>query len=140
MSEKCIINPERDCLGLIKANELEADLNELRKQNSSSHERIFDRIGELEKQEGIQGEQYKHIIDKLGDMTINLSELKADSKEVISKLPPLTHRIEALEKVSEDVDELKEKPAKQWENVTGQIIGLIVAALVGFALSRIGLG
>lgn len=140
MSEKCIINPERDCLGLIKANELEADLNELRKQNSSSHERIFDRLGELEKQEGIQGEQYKHIIDKLGDMTVNLNELKADSKEVVSQLPPLTHRVEILEKMSEDVDELKEKPVKQWENVTGQIIGLIVAALVGFVLSRIGLG
>ena len=54
MPDKCILDPERDCLGLMKARELGKDVNELRKQNSSSHERIFDRLGELEKQEGIQ--------------------------------------------------------------------------------------
>lgn len=140
MPEKCKVNPECDCLGLIKAAELEADLNELRKQNSSSHERIFDRLGELEKQEGIQGEQYKHIIDKLGDVTVNLNELKSDSKEVVSKLPPLTHRVEALERMSEDMNELKSKPAKQWESLKGQVISLIVAAIVGFLLVRLGLG
>lgn len=139
MAEQCIINPERDCLGLIKANELEKDLNELRKQNSATHERVFDRLGELERKEGIQGEQYKHIIDKLGDMTANLNELKADNKEVVSKLPPLTQRVEVLERMSDDVDELKEKPAKRWDEMAGQIISLVVAALIGFVLSKIGL-
>lgn len=76
MSEKCIIDPERDCLGLMKARELEKDLNDLRKQNSSSHERIFDRLGELEKQEGIQVVQYEHILEKLDAMAGDVKELK----------------------------------------------------------------
>lgn len=139
MSEKCLIDPERDCFGLLKANELERDLNELRKQNSSSHERIFDRLGELERQEGIQGEQYKNILEKLGDMTRNLSDLKDDSREVISKLPPLTTRVESLEQLSSDVEELKAKPGKRWESLAGQVLGILVAAVMGFLLSRLGM-
>lgn len=77
MSEKCILDPERDCLGLMKARELEKDVNELRKQNSSSHERIFDRLGELEKQEGIQVVQYEHILEKLDQLAGDVKELKA---------------------------------------------------------------
>ena len=77
MSEKCILDPERDCLGLMKARELDKDVNELRKQNSSSHERIFDRLGELEKQEGIQVVQYEHILEKLDQLAGDVKELKA---------------------------------------------------------------
>ena len=77
MQEKCILDPERDCLGLMKARELEKDVNELRKQNSSSHERIFDRLGELEKQEGIQVVQYEHILEKLDQLAGDVKELKA---------------------------------------------------------------
>ena len=75
--ETCILDPERDCLGLMKARELEKDVNELRKQNSSSHERIFDRLGELEKQEGIQVVQYEHILEKLDQLSGDVKELKA---------------------------------------------------------------
>lgn len=116
MDEKCIINPERDCLGLIKANELEKDLTtleenlgELRRQNSKSHERVFERLGELERHEGVFEEQYKNIIKKLDDLEGNLDEIKA-------------------------------KPAKQWEKVMEQVIGIVIAAVVGFMLAKMGLG
>lgn len=139
MQEKCIINPERDCLGLIKAMEVERDVNELRKQNSSSHERMFERLGELEKHDGIQGVQYGNILEKLEDMTENLSELRVDNKEAISQIPPLVRRVDSLEQLSEDVNELKEKPAKRWESVVEKAIGILVAAVVGFMLAKIGL-
>lgn len=139
MEEKCLLDPRRDCFGLIKARELEKDLNDLRKQNSSSHERIFNRLGDLEKHDGVQGEQYKNIIERLSDITSNVNEVKADSKEVVAKLPPLTQRVEQLEQLSEDVEELKAKPAKRWESLTGQIISILVAALGGFLLSRLGM-
>ncbi len=108
MPEKCILDPERDCLGLMKARELEKDVNELRKQNSSSHERIFDRLGELEKQEGIQLVQYKHIMEK-------------------------------LDQLAGDVKELKAKPGKRWEGIVEKAIGILVAAVLGFMLARLGL-
>ena len=108
MPEKCILDPERDCLGPMKARELEKDVNELRKQNSSSHERIFDRLGELEKQEGIQLVQYEHIMEK-------------------------------LDQLAGDVKELKAKPGKRWEGIVEKAIGILVAAVLGFMLARLGL-
>lgn len=108
MPEKCILDPERDCLGLMKARELEKNVNELRKQNSSSHERIFDRLGELEKQEGIQLVQYEHIMEK-------------------------------LDQLAGDVKELKAKPGKRWEGIVEKAIGILVAAVLGFMLARLGL-
>lgn len=108
MPEKCILDPERDCLGLMKARELEKDVNELRKQNSSSHERIFERLGELEKQEGIQVVQYEHIMEK-------------------------------LDQLAGDVKELKAKPGKRWEGIVEKAIGILVAAVLGFMLARLGL-
>lgn len=115
MPEKCIVNPERDCLGLMKAKELEKDLNDLRKQNSASHERLFDRVGELERLEGIQGEQYKNILEKLDTLTRRHDEL------------------------NRKLGELEAKPGKRWESIVGQVLGLVVAALVGALLVRIGM-
>lgn len=108
MQEKCILDPERDCLGLMKARELEKDVNELRKQNSSSHERIFDRLSELEKQEGIQVVQYEHILEKLDQLTMDVKELKA-------------------------------KPGKRWEGIVEKVIGLVVAAVVGYFMAMLGM-
>ena len=108
MSDKCVIDPERECLGLMKARELEKDLKDLIRQNRESHERFFERLELLEKQEGIQGEQYKHIMEK-------------------------------LDRLSGDVKELKAKPAKRWESIVEKVLGLVIAAVVGFALARLGL-
>lgn len=144
MTEKCLIDPERDCFGLKKAEELERDLNELRKQNNNSHERFFDRLTELEKSEGVQGEQYKNILSRLGDLSNNLHDMKNETRDAVSKLPGITHKLDDLgnrtDSLLEDVDELKEKPAKKWENVTGQIVAIVIAAVVGLVLGQIGLG
>lgn len=115
MEDKCIRFPESDCLGLHKAAELEkdldelkADVGELRRQNSGTHERLFDRLNELENQEGIQREQYKHIMEKLTQLAIDMAEIKA-------------------------------KPGKRWEGIVEQIIGIVVAAVVGFMLAKFGM-
>lgn len=77
MPENCILDPGRDCLGLIKAKELEADLNELRRENSISRERIFDRLGMLEKRDAVQEEQYKTILSMLDSLSSKVGALEA---------------------------------------------------------------
>lgn len=143
MDEKCILNPERDCLGLMKANELEKDFKDFSQRNTESHDRFFRRLESLEKHEGIQGVQYENIIGKLSDLTDSLSELKTDSKGIINMIMPLTHRVETLEKeyssVSKDVAEIKAKPAKRWDGIVEKIISIVVAAVVGFMLAQIGM-
>lgn len=115
MEEKCILDPQRDCLGLMKAQELERDVNELRKQNSASHERLFDRVGALEKSGAVQQEQYRTIMEKLNDMTEKQAE------------------------ISRTLRDLEQKPAKRMDDIIKQIIGLVIAAVVGAALAHFGL-
>ena len=56
-NEKCIIDPQRDCLGLQKADMLEKQITELRESARGTHKEMFDRIRELEKVEAARNEQ-----------------------------------------------------------------------------------
>lgn len=68
MAEKCIIDPARDCLGLAKAEMLEKQMDEYRRQARETHSQLFDRIRELERAESARGEQYKQIMEKLDQL------------------------------------------------------------------------
>lgn len=134
MPEKCTDNP-RDCPLIPRVEALE-DAN---KQHSATHRELFDRLRELERLEGIQGEQYKNIMEKFDVLAKSLEEMKRDSKAIAEKLPPLTHKVEQLEKVSGDVDELKEKPAKRWDGIVDKALWAVCAAVIAFLLGRMGL-
>ena len=68
MPEKCIMDPARDCLGLAKAEMLEKQVDEYRRQARETHSQLFDRIRELERAESARGEQYKQIMEKLDQL------------------------------------------------------------------------
>lgn len=119
---KCILNPAVDCLGLIRAEELakdiqhtEQDLIDLREHNEKNHKEYFDRLALLEAHNKVQDAHYEHIIEKLTNIN--------------DQLVGLCTRIAAIEA----------KPGKRWESVVGQIIGIVVAALVGAVIVRLGL-
>ena len=38
-----------------------------------------------------------------------------------------------------ELEELKEKPAKRWEGIVDKVVWAIAAALIGFALAQVGL-
>ena len=61
--EKCILDPQRDCLGLQKANMLQ--MAEWRESSRATHKELFDRMRELEKAEAARNEQYENIMEKL---------------------------------------------------------------------------
>lgn len=63
--ERCILNPERDCLGLQKAEMLEKQMDQWRAQSRESHQEIFRRLGELERSETARNVQYTSIMEKL---------------------------------------------------------------------------
>ena len=62
------MDPGRECLGLAKAEILEKQIAEYREQARSTHEKLYDRIRELEKSEAARDEQYKQIIEKLNKL------------------------------------------------------------------------
>ena len=75
--EKCILDPQRDCLGLQKANMLEKQMSEWKEQSRQTHKEFFDRIRELEKAQAVQREQYDTILAKLEEMAKSIAELSA---------------------------------------------------------------
>ena len=66
-----------------------------------------------------------------------------DLDELVSTVKVLAVREEAVEndvkEIKCDVKSLTGKPAQKWENLVNQIITIVVAAVAGFILAKIGL-
>ena len=78
-----------------------------------------------------------HRIDKLEEQQKQLSDL-------VSAVAVLAER---QNQIGDDVSSIKceikvlaAKPAKRWDGVVDKIISAIIAAIMGYALARIGLG
>lgn len=112
---KCLLDPKRDCFGLIKAREIERGLDDLREHNEKNHKEFFDRLAALEAHDKVQDAHYAHIIEKLTDITDKLSGLSA--------------RIAAIEI----------KPSKRWDGVVEKAILTVVGAAVLYMLAKMGI-
>lgn len=113
--EKCILDPQRDCLGLQKANMLEKQMSEWREASRNTHKDLYDRLRELEKAEAARNEQYDNIMEKLDTLTKSMAE-------VTLKVADITAR-----------------PGKRWDAIVDKAIWAVLAAVIAFVLARIGL-
>lgn len=95
-------------------------------------------------------EDYEHRLTALeeSNKTIfnRIDELKSkqeDLDELVSSVKLLAVREENVEndvkEIKADVKALTNKPAERWNDMIKTIIGIIVAAIVGFVLAKIGL-
>lgn len=168
MQEKCMLDPERDCLGLRRAEEVAGDvkaldrkLDEFRQGVSDTSARFGGRIGKLEAREEVREEQYKHVREKLDGITRDMEdfqrenkdsvaelrkehkesmeELRKGNREILDAVTPLKHKVESLEHLKDDVEELKGKPGKTWEHIKLQAIGWIVAAVLAIVAGALGI-
>ena len=115
MADRCIVNPNQECLGLIRAEQLEREFEEFKKHNEESHREFYNRLSVLESHNQVQDAHYEHIIEKLTDVT--------------SKLSDISKRLAALEL----------KPAKKWDSVVEKVVWALIAAVLTLALTKIGL-
>lgn len=143
VDDKCTVEPKRECDVRQRVIQVEAELNDLRRQNSGTHERFGERIGELEAHNKVQDVEVRQMQKSLDAMSGDLREVKAEAKEMSKTLPVIATQVasihESSKAVDADVEEIKSKPGKRWDSTVGQIIGLVVAALVGLLLARLGL-
>lgn len=75
---------------------------------------------------------------------IDILEKKHDNLEKLATaVNVLAVREENVEKtvteIKDDVKTLTDKPAKKWDGLVEKVISLIIAAVVGFLLARLGL-
>lgn len=165
---RCILDPERDCLGLRRAEEFAGDvkaldrrIDGLQSSIASTNARFGGRIGKLEAREEVREEQYKHVREKLENITRDMEdfqrenkdsiaelrkehkesmeELRKGNKEILDAVAPVKHKVEGLEHLAEDVEELKEKPGKTWEHIKRQVLGWAIAAVLALVAAALGL-
>lgn len=119
MDEKCILDPERDCIGKAAAAKLEARLGLLERtveknhdNASRTHKEFFERIRAIETATAVQTEQYKTILEKLDALTDSVSDIQAE-------------------------------PGRDWKDLKKSIrwavLAAIIAAVMGFLLGKVGL-
>lgn len=111
MADKCIFDPQRDCLGLAEAMLLEKrieDLEEWRKKSDKFHNDFYDwQRGQIARDAKLD-EQLKNM-----DRNIN--------------------------KVIKWQEDQQQKPAKRWEAIVDKVLMLFVGAVVAYVLAKIGL-
>lgn len=96
-------------------------------------------MDELEKTVVQHTEQIKTLFanqNQLQKLVDSVNSLAVSVKELALKQNALSGDVTGLRS---DVDELKEKPAKKWDEITGKIIWAILAAVIGVVLGKFGL-
>lgn len=167
--DRCLLDPQRDCYGMKRAEEVASDvkaldqkLSEFKQSVAETNTRFGGRIGKLEAHNDVQDEQVKQIKETQKEIKRDIetaqreqknsiSELRAEHKESMAELKksnaaileavtPLKHKVESLEHLKGDVDELKGKPGKTWENIKSTSLGWIVALILIILAVALGLG
>lgn len=126
MDDKCILDPQRDCIGKAEAAKLEARLETLEKtveknhdNASRTHKEFFERIRAIETATAVQTEQYKTILEKLDALT------------------------DSVAKVTSSVSDIQAEPGREWKDLKGKaawaVIGGVLVALVTAGLKLVGL-
>lgn len=113
-SENCPLEPR------VKA------LEEENKRHTKTHEEIFRRLNEAEKDNAIQKERYKTIMDKLDGL----------DKKIDSAMAKANRRIDG---VNDDVDALEAKPGKRWDSFGDKVLWFLAEAVLIIAALKIGL-
>ena len=94
--------------------------------------------------------EFEHRLTEVEDRTKSnsrrldgLEKRQDDLDELVSTVKVLAVREEVVEetvkKIDGKVECLAAKPAKRWDSLINQIITIVVAAIAGFILAKIGL-
>lgn len=78
----------------------------------------------------------QHRLDEMEKRQDNLDELVGTVKVLAVREETVENTVK---EIKDDVKTIKEKPAKRWELIVTQVVSIIVAAVAGFILAKIGL-
>lgn len=96
-------------------------------------------MDELEKTVVQHTEQIKTLFanqNQLQKLVDSVNSLAVSVEKLAMKQNTMSDEVTGLRT---DVDAIKEKPAKKWEDITGKVIWAILAAVIGVVLGKFGL-
>lgn len=109
--DKCILDPERDCIGKAEAAKLEGRIKALehwRDDSEDFHKRFY--------------EWQRKQAERAGKMDEQLDNMNKN-----------------IEKLLEKQEACALKPGKRWDAIVDKIIWAILAAVIAFVLAQVGL-
>ena len=92
----------------------------------------------------------EHRLTEVEDRSKSNSKRLTEVEERQDKLDDLVGTVKVLadreariegdvKEIKTDLKEVTNKPGKRWDSLVSQIIGILIAAVVGFLLAKIGL-
>ena len=87
-------------------------------KNSGFRKEVYSRLGVLEQTSVKIETQYQNIVNLIQDQKIETAK--------------------QLEKISEDIEELKQHPAKRWETASVTVLTSVIGAVIGYLASKLG--
>lgn len=118
MVEKCILDPQRDCLGLAEAMLLKKRIEDLEEAQTKSSKFREDFYNWQKEQIIFQTQTVEQI---------KVMNAKSDTTN------------EKIDKVIKWQEDQQQKPAKRWESIVDKVLMLFVGAVVAYILAKIGL-
>lgn len=82
-------------------------------------------------------DKLEETVDTLRRLTAAVEIMASEQKHQSATMIEIKTDMTAL---GQKVDAIEKKPGKRWETMIGQVIAVVVAALVGAALARLGIG
>lgn len=102
--------------------DIEARLGEILAQQARLEEQVKAAFKRIDEQ--------KQLAESVHSLALSIERLTSAQKNMDSKLTAL----------SSDVEEMKERPAKNWHNAVWLAITAVIGAVVGYLLKGVGLG
>lgn len=104
-----------------------------------TNEQMTEEVIRIEKTQAAQQEQIKTLFGR-ADKQDTLIDVLRTQTATIGTLADGQARIEKkVSSLTGELDEIKQKPAKKWENAVDIVFKLVLTAMVGVLLAKMGL-
>ncbi len=84
----------------------------------------------------VRSKSNTHRIDKLEQSTEAINRLATSVEVMATKQDTMN---DSLDKIAGKVEQIEAEPGKRWKSVVEKVTLLVVAAVVGYILARVGL-
>ena len=82
----------------------------------------------------------EHDVKNNNTLALNVRELTIEIKHMREDYQKLAEKhAEEVRAIDTRLTEVEKKPGKKWENLVGQVVSLVVGALISYVLLKIGL-
>ena len=108
--------------------------------NSMTNEELTSRVVSLEEHGARHAEQIKTLFNSVADLkqiTNSVYDLAASCKSLANDQRGMK---DTLDKLSADVEEMRERPARRWDDVVTKGLNVVIAAILTWLLVKMGIG